>query len=61
MDLELHQIALVLDSGDVCGEQLVKMTAQVAEVACQKAQILNFLRQRTVRVERRFQLNDGKA
>ena len=61
MDLELRQIASVLDEGDVHGELLDSMTAQVAELAGRKAFIIGLLRECTVAAEDGFLPNDKTA
>jgi hypothetical protein len=43
MDLELTQIASLLDGKDLSGEQLDRVSAQVAEISCQKERILGLL------------------
>lgn len=43
MDLELTQIAKLLDGKDLSGEQLDKISGQVAEITCQKERILGQL------------------
>jgi hypothetical protein len=43
MDLELTQIASLLDVKDLSGEQLDRISAQVAEITCQKERILGLL------------------
>jgi hypothetical protein len=48
MDLELCQIAALLDEGELCGEQLDKVIAQIAGIECQKVHIIGLLRRYTV-------------
>jgi hypothetical protein len=43
MELELCEIASRLDKGDLCGEQLDRVTAQVAGIECQRVHILGLL------------------
>jgi hypothetical protein len=47
MDLELTQIALLLDGKDLSGEQLDRISDQVAEITYQKDHILGLLHQCT--------------
>jgi hypothetical protein len=48
MDLELTQIASLLGVKDLSGEQLDRISAQVAEITCQKERILGLLHLCTV-------------
>jgi hypothetical protein len=43
MDLELTQIASLLDEKDLSGEQLDRISEQVAEITSQKEHILGLL------------------
>lgn len=61
MDLELRQIATVLDEGDVHGELLDGMTAQVAELARRIAFIIGLLCECTVAEEDGLLPNDKKS
>ena len=45
MDLELTQITSLLDGNDLSGEQLDRISGQVAEITYQKERILGLLHQ----------------
>lgn len=49
MDLELRQLASLLDQGDLHGKQLDEVIAQVASIKQQRADIMDALRQYNVK------------
>jgi hypothetical protein len=46
MDLELTQIVALIDVKDLSGEQLYRISAQIAEIIYQKERILGLLHYR---------------